>query len=68
MFSQLLLLETGKDVLEEIAMLPVTPAEGMDGRPGTEESTRTTESEMQREEGKAALAARLGGAAKAQAR
>lgn len=44
MFSQVLLLEIGKDFLEEIAMLPVIPAEETDGRPGTQESTRTTES------------------------
>lgn len=64
MFSQVLLLETGRDVLEELAMLPVIPAEGTDGRPGTRESTRTAESKRQREEGKAAL----GRAATAQAR
>lgn len=67
MFSQELLLEIGKDVLE-ISMLPVTPAEGMDGRSGPQESTRTTESKGQREEEKAAIAARLGKAAKAQPR
>lgn len=65
MFSQVQLLEIGKDVLGEIAMLPVISAQRTDGRSGTQESTRTTESKGQREEGKAALAARLGSAARA---
>lgn len=67
-FSQVLLLQAGKDALEEIAMLPVIPAEGTDGRPGTQESTRTTESKGPPEEGKAAPAARPGRAAPAEPR
>ena len=73
MFGQVLLLERGEDVLEEIATLPVIPAEETDGRLGMQKSTRTAESsgdKGQREGGKAALAGtpRLGRVGKAQPR